>query len=272
MSQPGAGGPLVSVILPVYNGAATVREAAASILVQTFMDFELIVVDDASTDDTPRILASLKDPRLRVFSLTENCGRNAACNRAAATARGDYLAMLDADDSSLPKRLERQVAFLQAHPDIALCGGWARLVDEQGRSAEWRQPTEPAAIRAAMLRSNPFIHSTMMIRRRAFEEAGGFDQAERFWAADYDLYLRIVARHPAANIPEILAVYRSHGGARYRAQEQWAQVKVRWRALTRYGYPPWQAVYLASPLLGLLLPTRWKVALKNRLLQAGRIP
>ncbi len=254
--------PKVSVILPVYNGAASIRTTIASLLAQTFGDFEIIAADDGSTDETPEILAAIKDERLRALRLEKNSGRSAARNAAAWAARGEYLAMNDADDDSCPERLEKEAAFLDAHPDIDFCGAWAHILEPSGEKIEWRTPCEPEDIRRTMLRSNPFIHSTVMMRRKAFKAAGGFCE-DGLWAEDYDLYLRAAARGRAANLPEFLALYHAHGGARYRLKEQWHQSRRRWKAVWHYGYPKSGLIWTLTPFLGLFLPRRAKLILRR---------
>lgn len=159
--------PKVSVILPVYNGEKTVGPAIWSILNQTFRDFELIVVDDGSIDSTLKTVKAFAEARIKVIA-APHAGRSAARNSAASCARGRYLAMIDADDESYPERLERQVGFMDGHPEVALCGAWAHWVEPSGKKIEWRQPHEPESVRKNLLRSNPFIQCTVMVRKDVF--------------------------------------------------------------------------------------------------------
>ncbi|MHB2025414.1 MAG: glycosyltransferase family 2 protein [Elusimicrobiota bacterium] len=259
----GASAARISVILPVYNGEKTVGRAIESLLSQTLRDFEIVAADDGSTDGTARVLAAIADSRLRVVSLHKNLGRAAARNAAAKASRGEYLAMLDADDEAYPERLKRQAEFLDSHPGIAFCGSWAHILEPSGETREWRRPVEPEKIRRSILRSNPFIHSTVMMRREAFAAAGGFRE-DGLWCEDYDLYLRVAAKRAAANIPEFLALYRAHSGVRYRIQEQWHQSRRRWAAIWRHGYSKSELIWTLTPLLGLFLPRRVKIRLGER--------
>ncbi len=254
----------VSVLMPVYNGEKTVRRTIESLLAQTLKNFEIVAADDGSTDGTARILASIQDPRLRVVTMAKNSGRSAARNAAAKAARGEYFAMNDADDESYPERLGKEAAFLDAHPELDFCGAWAHLLEPSGEKIEWRRPCAPADVRRTMLRSNPFIHSTVMMRRRAFESAGGFSE-DGLWCEDYDLYLRAAAKGRAANLPEFLALYRAHAGASYRVKEQWYQSRRRWTAIWRYGYPKSGLFWTLTPLLGLFLPRRLKLTFGGKL-------
>ncbi|MDE2489565.1 MAG: glycosyltransferase family 2 protein [Elusimicrobia bacterium] len=254
--------PKVSVVIPVYNGAATIERAVRSALAQTLRDLEVVVVDDGSTDATPEVLARISDPRLRVVRQA-NAGRSRARNVAVREARAPYVAMLDADDLAYPDRLARQAALLDARPEIALCGTWADWIEPDGTKREWRQPVEPEDVRSAMLRSNCFIHSTVMVRKEAFEEAGGYDERLVF-SEDYDLFLRLVARHAGANVPQVLGAYRAPSGAVYKLREQWNKTRVRWRAMSRYGYSWRNAPHLLTPLAAAFVPARLRLALQRR--------
>jgi glycosyltransferase involved in cell wall biosynthesis len=253
--------PRVSVVIPVYNGAGTVARAAGSVLGQSLREIELVVVDDGSTDATPDVLAEIRDPRLRVLRQA-NGGRSRARNAAIRAARAPYVAMLDADDVAYPERLARQAAFLDGRPDVALCGTWAYRIEPDGSRHEWRQPVAADAIRRAMLRSNCFIHSTIMARKRVLEEFGGYDESLDF-SEDYDLFLRIAARYATANLPETLGAYQAPSGARYRLKEQWHKTRVKWRAIRDYGYPRRQILCLATPLLTTFVPARLRLAFQR---------
>ncbi|MEA2690371.1 MAG: hypothetical protein QOD51_2978, partial [Candidatus Eremiobacteraeota bacterium] len=160
--------PVVSCILPVHDGETYVREAIDSILAQTFADFELIVVDDVSSDRTPEILASVRDPRLRVVRSDTKGGIAGSCNRAIALARGRYVARMDHDDISLRRRFARQVAFLDAHPDVAICGTWVRMFAGGWRRDRKLEP-DSERIRCLFLMFNVLSHPSVMIRRDVLE-------------------------------------------------------------------------------------------------------
>ena len=193
--------------MSAYNGERYLREAVDSILSQSCTDFELIVVDDGSTDGTSAILTSYSDPRLRVIR-HDNQGLTRSLNLAIAQARGEYVARQDADDRSLPERLAIQADFLDAHPDIALVGSAVKVISSAGAElATFRHPTEPAEIAATLRTYNCFWHGSIMFRRDSFLELGGYD--ERFVTAqDYDMWLRFSERHPLANLPAPLYAYR----------------------------------------------------------------
>ncbi|MBI4387323.1 MAG: glycosyltransferase, partial [Elusimicrobia bacterium] len=245
--------PLVSVVLAVYNGAETLRQTLQSVLAQTYPNIEVWVVDDGSTDETPEVLRSLQDPRLRVLSLERNVGRSQARNLGVQKAAGELLAMIDADDLWYPDKIAAQARFLNEHREIALCGAWAHLRTEGGEVLDWRQPTDPVSIRRSILWMNPFIHCTLVARKDAFLEAGGYDPALHF-AEDYDLALRIAWRRDVANVAHFLAQYRYHTNLLYRWRDVVGKTRARARALQLYGYPLLHFPCLLTPLLSACLP------------------
>ncbi len=204
--------PVVSVVMPIYNGERFLRRAVESILNQTFCDFELIVIDDASTDSTPRILADYKDHRLIVMTNESNLGIAGATNRGFAAARGEYVALQDHDDISLPHRLQTQVDYLDAHPRIALVGSAATLIDEYDTPyGDFPQPCEEIDLKWELLWSCPIHHTSVMVRRSALVDVGGYrrDDALRF-AEVWDPLARIAMRYGMVNLPERLVCWRRH--------------------------------------------------------------
>jgi glycosyltransferase involved in cell wall biosynthesis len=248
--------PAVSVLMGVWNGAPRVREAVDSVLQQTMADLELIVIDDGSADTTPAILRSFSDPRLRVERRARG-GLTRALKAALELARAPLVARLDADDVAQPERFERQRAFLDAHPDIGLLGTGAREVDAAGRElAVVRPPTDDAAIRCALIRRNPFVHSSVMMRRATVEQAGGYDPAFPV-AQDYDLWMRMSRVTRMANLPQPLVVRRILPGritATRETERLRAEARVRWRAVHAGTYPAWYALFALRPLLAQTLP------------------
>jgi glycosyltransferase involved in cell wall biosynthesis len=240
----------------VWNGAPQVREAVLSVLSQTMADLELIVVDDNSTDATPGILASFRDPRLQVLRRARG-GLTSALNAALRLARAPLVARLDADDVALPERLERQLAFLSAHPDVGLVGTAAREVDAAGRDvAIVRPPADDADIRRALIRRNPFVHSSIVMRRSALEQAGGYDEAFPV-AQDYDLWMRMSRVTRMANLQEPLVVRRLTPGRVSEARDSErlrAEASVRWRAVRSGAYPAWCALFVLRPILAQAVP------------------
>ena len=195
--------PLVSLLISVYNGEDALVATLDSILQQSWHDLELIVVDDGSSDKTASLLSACSDPRLQVIT-QKNSGLTVALNRAAAQAQGKYLARMDVGDYSLPQRLERQVEFLERHPEIAGCGTRTAWCDPQGEVIGTSQViTAPAAIRRGLLKMNLLSHGSAMIRRTLFQEIGGYREFFRY-AQDYDLWLRISEQCQLTNLEEVL--------------------------------------------------------------------
>jgi glycosyltransferase involved in cell wall biosynthesis len=257
--------PAVSVLMAVRDGAAWVAAAVGSILGQTDADHELIVVDDGSTDATADVLAGTGDPRLRVVR-QEAAGLTTGLNRALGLARADLVARLDADDVALPERLARQRAFLAANPDVGVLGTAAREIDAAGVPVgEVRPPVDDAAIRRALIRRNPFVHSSVMARRALLASAGGYDEGVAV-AQDYDLWMRLSTRTRLANLTEVLVVRRLVAGrvSLDREEERLrTEARVRWRAVTSGAYPPWCAVFALRPALALALPRPLRRAVRS---------
>ena len=204
--------PRVSVVLPVRDGARYLGGAVESVLGQSLADLELIVVDDGSTDETPALLARFDDPRLRVLR-QDRLGLVPALNRGLEAAQAPYVARMDADDVSLPERLERQVAFLDAHPGAALVVPGVELVDEEGRRlGTIVLPPGDADLRRRLLLRNPITHGSVLLRRSALERAGGY-RADHGANEDYDLWRRLAREGELAAIPELLYRYRVHPDA-----------------------------------------------------------
>jgi hypothetical protein len=205
--------PLVSVLMPTHNAAAFVAASVNSLLAQTFRDFELIIVDDGSTDTTLDILAGIEDPRLTIIASPENLGPVHARNRAFALARGRYIAALDADDLCRPDRLARQVAYLDGHPDVVLISTAASVIEGDRVSFDpMVRHTSPALIDWLLLTRNPLVWSSAMFRADAARRLTPFTRPERRYAEDFELYHRLRPFGVIARIDEDLVTYREHPG------------------------------------------------------------
>jgi Glycosyl transferase family 2 len=201
--------PAVSVVMPVRDGAAFLKSAISSVLMQSFSRFELIIVDDGSTDDSAAIAGAETDRRVRVFSQPAT-GISAALNNGIATATGQYIARMDADDVAAPERLAKQVSVLRANSRISAVGSGYLVIDTHGRRLhEVSPPTEPDDIRRQLLTRNCMAHPTMMIRRDALLDVGGY-RAGFPLCEDYDLWLRLSEISDLCNIGEPLLAYRRH--------------------------------------------------------------
>lgn len=224
------GTPTVSVIIPTYNRAPLVAEAVASVLAQTWTDYELLVVDDGSTDATLEVLAPFRD-RLRLLQQPENRGVSAARNRGAQEARGEWLAFLDSDDLWLPAKLARQLQWLAAHPGVQIAQTeeiWLR----HGRRVNPKKQHRKQSGRIFL----PSLHlclvspSAVMLRRELFLQAGGFDESLPA-CEDYDLWLRLSWQYDIGLVPEPLIVKR--GGHPDQLSRQWGLDRFRIQALLK---------------------------------------
>jgi glycosyltransferase involved in cell wall biosynthesis len=196
-------------VIAAYNAAQFVGKAISSVLAQTYRDFELIVVDDFSSDDSHAILHSFSDPRMRIIQHDANLGASTARNDALASARGEFIAILDADDVSAPERLERQVAFLDQNPRVGLVGcGIYDNTDVNGTVLHRSQlPEDNTTIQRTLMKEWCFLHSSIMFRKSLQEVVGGYREAFEP-AEDHDFVLRILELCHAHNLPEPLVSYR----------------------------------------------------------------
>ena len=200
--------PLVSVILPVYNGDKYLEAAIRSILDQTYAHFELIIINDGSRDRSEEVVKQFNDARIR-YIYQENQGLGKTLVHGVSLAQGELIARQDADDISLPLRFERQVEFFQNHPNVVLLGTWADIIDEDdkytGRTHE--HPTDSQVLKFELVFNNPFVHSSVMFRIDEAAKVGGYaDERKAF--EDYDLWSRISHHYPVANLGEKLLLYR----------------------------------------------------------------
>ena len=205
--------PAVSVIMAAYKGAALIGETIASLQAQSFTDWELIVVDDCSPDDTVAVVEAIDDPRIHLIRSETNGGPVVARNRAFAEARGHYIAALDQDDICLPDRLARQVAHLDAHPDTVLVSTAADfLIDGRVTPGNWPRPLNPALIDWLMLVQNPIVWSSVMFRAEAARRLDPFERPAMRYVEDFDLYHRLRQFGRIDQVDDALVQYRCHAG------------------------------------------------------------
>ena len=211
--------PTVSVIIPTYNRRAYVQEAVDSVLAQTYTDYEIIVIDDGSTDGTGEALrercGALSDGRI-IYEWQENQGLSAARNRGIESSRGQYIALLDSDDLWMPEKLERQVACLSQHPEVAMVFSQARIIDAAGNMASNRilnseVTEEKLSLEALCFENCILVPSSAVIARSALDRVGVFDPEIPCYGEDYDLFMRIRLVSPIACIDQPLVAYRIHG-------------------------------------------------------------
>ncbi|NYD88853.1 glycosyltransferase family 2 protein [Sphingomonas melonis] len=205
--------PIVSVIIPSYNGAHFIGETLESLAAQTLADWEAIVVDDCSSDTTRALVREWRDPRVRLIENEVNGGPVRTRNRGVAAARGRFVAGLDQDDLCLPERLARQVAYLDAHPDVVLVGTQAeQLRDGKVSAMHYAAHTTPELIAWLSWIENPLVWSTVMLRTAVARTLDPFTRPEMVYAEDFDLYHRVGAFGRIARLDTPLVRYRQHAG------------------------------------------------------------
>ena len=207
--------PVVTVLLSTHNDLRFLPQAVQSVLGQTFEDFEFLVVDDGSTDNTPDYLSALqaRDTRVRVLRNDENLGLTRSLNLGLAAARGRLIARMDADDVSAPERLERQVGFLDGNPDIGIVGSSRTLIDVEGTTLGYaRAVQDDLGIRWKCLLGNPFAHPSVVLRRDVLVRHGLTYNESYRTAQDYELWPRVLRHVKGANLEEPLLRYRLRDG------------------------------------------------------------
>ena len=214
-SPPKQAVPKVSVIIPTHNREAFIREAIDSVISQSYSDWEIIIIDDASEDGTEKIVKEYTrtEPRIKYFKNEKNLGIAKSRNRGLELANGIYIAPLDSDDIWLDKdKLKKQVEFLDANPDYALLGGGIMHINAESKPIKKVLfPVYDSLIRNIILQYNPFAQSTLLFRKKVALECGGYSTEYKI-CDDYDLWLKIGKNHKFTNIPQVLAGYRVHGG------------------------------------------------------------
>ncbi len=251
----------ISVIMAVHNGQPYLIDAIDSILKQTWKNIEFIIVDDASSDETSKIISSYEDKRIRYIRNLKHHGLTSSLNIAIALATGEYIARMDADDIALPNKLAIQEKILEDNPQIAMVGSGAELIDKKGlKIGVRRYPESYEAIIKEIVKYNPFIHPSVIIKKNVLDDIGYYDKSLD-GAEDYDLFLRISKKHAVRNLPDILLRYRiSKENISWRKIKkiEAASLRTRIKAISNYGYPKWQIIYLIKPILAFMVPAKIK--------------
>ena len=214
IEQAGTKAPQVTVLMAVYNGNRYLREAVDSMLGQTFTDFEFIIINDSSTDTSREILSTYSDSRIRVVENEQNIGLTKSLNRGLSLARGEYVARMDADDRSHSERLQKQVAYLDAHPNVAVLGTQHNTINAKGILMPFwtiKRPVDPLAFRWCWIFDNPIAHSTAVFRRGiVWGVLGGYDENFRT-SQDFELWSRVGRNnYVMCNLTDVLLDFRVH--------------------------------------------------------------
>lgn len=260
--------PLISVIMPARNAEQFIVEAVRSIQAQTYSHWEFLIMDDGSTDHTGEILDDLaaRDSRIKVFHNKHGKGISAGLNTLLRAAQGEFIARMDADDISLPDRFEKQLAYLNEHPDVVACGGSAHMIDGKGKIfAEKLFPTDPDELYDMIMRMVPIQHPILMARALVMKKYR-YDETMRT-AEDVDMFFKLMQDGKLGNVPSIVYKYRkadTSNGYHDAKLTFWLTIKSRFRGITKYGYhPSWKGVLhsLLQLIMVLCLPSKFMVRL-----------
>ncbi len=205
--------PKITVVLPVYNGEKYLRETLESILQQSFTDFEFLIIDDGSTDNSRAIINSFGDKRIRFLQNPKRLKLAGALNRGFKEAGGEYIARMDADDISHPQRLQKQLDFMEVNQHVGMCGSAIEIFgeDQTGRTDVY--PASAEKIEAYALFDSPFCHPSTMLRKRVFHEHALLYDGSYYPTEDYELWTRALAKFPTANLSHVLLKYRVHSSS-----------------------------------------------------------
>ena len=252
----------ISVLLAVYNGASHLSESIQSILDQTFRDFEFVIVNDGSTDETKQILETFKkqDSRIKLIQNDTNIGLTRSLNSGFKHVHGEYIARMDADDIALPKRFEMQLQYLESHPEVGVVGTAYEWINDSGQGiGKPNILTKPKDIQRILIRTNPLMHGSVMMRTEVFKCVGGYDESYTK-AQDYALWFKCIKFTQLANLPEVLMQKRMSKHMISFASEQMQMrfgARARLRAIQSGLYPSWTLFYVLKPLIASLLPARF---------------
>lgn len=265
--------PAVSVIMPVFNSEKFLSVAIESILNQTFSDFEFIIIDDGSTDQSLKEIKryGVKDKRIRIINNASNLGICACLNRGLSLARGKYIVRMDSDDWSYPDRIKKQLFFMESHPNVVICGGTIRVCDAKLKVINPRRyPASDREIRKKIFRINPFAHPAVMYKKETAIKAGGYNE-KLATVEDYDLYFRLGNLGQFANLTSaVLKLRIRYDSISYSnvGRQTLLHMYVRLKGVTEYGYRMklMDAVFFTAGILGvIIIPARHKFKLYNAL-------
>lgn len=219
--------PLVSVIMPVYNCEQYIGDAINSILNQTYNAFEFLIIDDASTDNTKAIIKSFKDSRIELTEKPKNTGYTQSLNYGLAVAKGKYIARMDGDDIAFPERIDKQVSFMESHPDVVVCGTNYQIL---GSKVTKLLPETHEDLKIELLENTCFGHPTVMIRKHILDEHHLCYDITKEPAEDYALWVSLLHFGKFHNLQDILMYYRVHD---HQVSQKRREVQLQSKLLTR---------------------------------------
>jgi glycosyltransferase involved in cell wall biosynthesis len=264
--------PLVSVVLAVYNCEKYLGEAIDSIQAQTYQNWELLIIDDASTDSSANVAAKYAqdDHRIQLLCQPKNFGQTVCANLGIARAMGKYIARLDADDMMLPERLTRQVAYMESHPDVGLLGTAFEMIDEQGNLiATCSVPMGAANLKLLLKTKNPILQPSMIMSADCLRAIGVY--TERYpYAEDYALCIKFAEVSKVENLDEVLTRYRILSSSLSRQslkKQSWDVLRIRWDSIMDGVHPFSNILSFWKPLIYVLSPdwlTRYRFVYRER--------
>jgi len=231
--------PLVSILVSVFNGGTSLEDALSSIEQQVYQNVEILIMNDASTDKSSCVIDEFqkRNKSCFVFNHQKKEGLAKSLNELAKKARGTYIARMDADDVCTIDRLEKQISFLEQHPDVGVCGGRGWLVDDHQNKTELNVPVGFVSKRK-LIYHNQCIHPTLVFRRDVFEMVGGYDEKKKY-SQDYDLLLKMRRITNIVNIPDRIIYYHfsKKSFLKYGKKQEMHAICARIKALVQGGYP-----------------------------------
>ena len=263
---------MVSIILPVYNGASYLENAIVSVLNQTYRNFELIIIDDASTDHSLQIVEYYRRQDTRILAIRSSMRRGVAktLNIGLRAAGGDFIARIDADDLWLPEKLEQQVKVFNSDPELLLLGTAKILIDQNGDviygKSDWPVYSY-GDIRNNILKKNLFSHSSVMFRKSVLTVAGYYNEDYKN-SEDYEYWIRIITRGKTEILRESLVQYRLHPEMiswQKRRQQKFFVIKAKWMGFSLLGFQPGYLPYLARDVYEWMVPD-FMIRLKRKLM------
>ena len=259
--------PLVSVIIPAYNAAAYIRESVGSIIQQTYKNIEILIIDDCSTDDTLSIVKQIErqDSRVRVVSNAENLGIGANRDKGIKLAGGAYVCWQDADDISMPDRIDLQVEFMESHPKVGIVGGHITFFDQEGDGLTRKYDENDAALRSKIFKYNPVAQPACMMRRECFEKVGGYNPHYRL-SEDLEMQFRIGEQYEFGNVQQVVLKYRQTPGSLTAAnlrQMELATLEIRkkYKNSTAYNFTLGDFLFNSAQRISMNMPYGLRMAL-----------
>ena len=246
--------------MPVYNGEKYLKYAVNSVLEQSYKNFELIIIDDCSIDNTRKILAGYKkkDSRIKVYYNNENLGVPKSLNYVLSLAKGVFIARIDSDDIWLKEKLRKQIEYLANNPATYLLGTAKKVINESGKilHAKEKQFFTYNQIKKQILKNNLFCHSSIIFRRSILNDVGYYN--ERFLnTEDYEFWIRVLAKRKGEILPEPLVYYRLHKdmiSIKKRKQQFLYVIKAKLNGIFKYNYPMFYLIYIPKEIWPLLIP------------------